>query len=139
MIKVTEIEELREKLGKANKKVFGLKDKVEQLKNKVLNAKINGMAEYKQSIKYRMSIGYAAVEFLAKEKIKMRRLMWRAYNTMNLSCLVDINTEPFSLNLGGEEKDEEMEQKVQQGELSKQSPPRHPSPKQSFPRQAPQA
>lgn len=47
IVKVIKVEELREKLGEANRKAVRLEDEVEHLKNKVLNAKIDGVAEYK--------------------------------------------------------------------------------------------
>lgn len=68
MVKVAKVEELREKLNKVNRKVVRLEDKMEQLKNKVLNAKTDSVVEYKQSIEYQRSISYTATEFLVKEK-----------------------------------------------------------------------
>lgn len=108
MIKVAKVEELREKFAKANGKVVRLEDEVEQLKNKVLNAKIDIGAEYKQSIEYQIFVGYST-EFLAKEKIKMRRLLQRAYNITNLSYLADINTELTFSEYRKEEKGKEVE------------------------------
>lgn len=40
-----------------------------------------------------MAICYAAAEFLAKEKIKMRRLLRRAHNIEDLSCMENIDME----------------------------------------------
>lgn len=75
MLKVAKKEELKEKLGQANGNVVELEDEVEQLKNEVLNAKIDSVAEYKESLEYWMSIGYAVIEFLAKDKIQMKRIL----------------------------------------------------------------
>lgn len=75
MLKLAKVEELREKMGKANAKVKELDITVEQLKNKVLNAKLAGVATYKESREYQSFVGYAVIEFLAKEKIKIRRIM----------------------------------------------------------------
>lgn len=75
-----------------------------------------------------MSIGYTTIKFLAKEKIKIWRILWRAYNIKDLSCLIDIDLEPIFFDSGEEEKGKEVEQE----EPSRQSPPRQPSLKQSF-------
>lgn len=73
--KVAQMQELKKKLGQANEKTVGPEDKIEQLKGKVEKAKEVKVDEYKESVDYRMSNGYAATEFLSKEKIKMRRLI----------------------------------------------------------------
>lgn len=52
MLKVIKVKELRKKLSQANRTVVGLEDEVEQLKNKVLNAKLDSVLEYKESIEY---------------------------------------------------------------------------------------
>lgn len=65
------------------------------------------VAKFKDSISYRMAIGYAIIEFLIKEKIKMRRLPERAYNIKDLSCLENIDLEPtFSGSYGVKKKKE---------------------------------
>lgn len=74
-LKVVQVEELQEKLGQANKKANGLEAEVEQLRWKVEEAKNASVAEYKESINYRMLISTSVTQFLAKERIKMRRLL----------------------------------------------------------------
>lgn len=73
--KVAKIKELMEKLGQTNEKAVRLKNKVTQLKGKVEEVRKAKFAEYKKLIGYQIAIGYAAVEFLAIKKIKIRRLI----------------------------------------------------------------
>lgn len=123
---VTQVKELQEKLKHTNEKVVGLGDKVEQLKLKMEGAKDVGVVEFKGSISYLMAIGQVAAEFLAKEKIKIRRLMQSAHNIEDLSFLDNINMEPTFFDINGDREEEIKE--VEQVE-----PPRGSSPRQSPP------
>lgn len=49
---VTQIENLKEKLGQASKKAAGLEDKVKQLKYKVEEVKEAGVAKFKDLVGY---------------------------------------------------------------------------------------
>lgn len=60
-------------------------------------------------MEYQMFIGYAATMFLAKEKIKMRRILRRTYNIKDLSCLIDIDTEPIFYDSSKEKEGKEVE------------------------------
>lgn len=71
--KAAEVEKLKEELKAVNENANRLNAKVEQFKNKVFNAKTNGLTEYKGTNEYQMAFSYVTVIFLAKEKIKMRR------------------------------------------------------------------
>lgn len=107
----------------ANENAKKLNAEVEQLKNEVFNTKINEVVEYNESNEYHMALGYIAVTFLAKTRIKMRRILRRAHN-INRNCLEGIDNVPISSSSTREEVKEgkEMEQVIQPSDPSKQSP-----------------
>lgn len=75
------------------------------MKNEVLNTKLTKVAKCKETMEHQMSIGYVVTKFLAKKKIKMRRLLQRAHNIEDLSCLEGIDLEPTFSVSNREEKE----------------------------------
>lgn len=120
--RATEVEKLKGNLKATNENVQKLNVEVEQLKNEVLNAKINGIAEYKGSFAYQMVLGYIVAVFLAKKRIKIRRMLQRAHN-INLDCLEGIENELTFSSLAGDmyKEGEEVEQEIQPSDPSRQS------------------
>lgn len=74
---VAQVEELKKKFEQVSAKATRLEDEVEQLKYKGEKAKEARVTKFKDLVSYQMAIGYAVVEFLAKEKTKIRRLLKR--------------------------------------------------------------
>lgn len=91
-------------------------------------AREGGVVKYKESIGYQIAIGYAVTKFLVKEKIKIKRLIKKAHNIEDLSCLENIDLEPtFSCyDEDEEEEGEEVEWKVEQNEPPRQSSLKQP-------------
>lgn len=58
-----------------------------------------------------MAFGYAAMMFLEKEKIKMRRMLWRAHN-INFAYLKGIENNPIGLDGEEDEEGEKVEQEI---------------------------
>lgn len=92
---------------------------MEQLKWRMDEVRDTAIVEYKESVNYRTFIGIAAIRFLTKERIKMRRLLRRLHNIEDMSFLEDINMESTFFNTDRDRKEEEKE--VEQEEPLSQS------------------
>lgn len=71
-LKLADLECLQMKLDELNVKAVGLEVEVLELKLKVAKAKEVGIAEFKESDTYKLTLNTVTVQFPTKERLKMK-------------------------------------------------------------------
>lgn len=93
--KLVDMECLKEKLKELNAKVIGLEAKVGELKVKISKTKKASIIEFKQFDTYQLELNMTVTQFLAKERLKMKWLMWKHYQIEDITFLDGITNEPI--------------------------------------------
>lgn len=98
-----------------------LEVEVKGLKTEELETKNIGITKFKEFKAYKSSFTLIVTMFLAKKKIKMKRLLQRHHNIENLSYLANVGDKPTFFTDGDDKAKEEREE-VTQNNLQRGQP-----------------